>query len=53
MLATGAVSEAAAMLVKDVGGKVLECCFVHELATLGGRKRLEKHGLSVFTLWEN
>ena len=53
MLATGAVTEAAAMLVKDGGGKVLECCFVHELAVLGGRKRLEKHGLSVFTLWEN
>lgn len=53
MLATGAVSEAAAMLVKDVGGKLVECCFVHELAALGGRRRLEKHGLSVFTLWEN
>ena len=53
MLATGAVSEAAAMLVKDVGGKVVECCFVHELPALGGRKRMEKHGLSVFTLWEN
>jgi adenine phosphoribosyltransferase len=51
MLATGAVSEAAAMLVKDLGGKVAECCFVHELPALGGRKRLEKQGLSVFTLW--
>lgn len=53
MLATGAVSEAAAMLIKDVGGNLVECCFVHELAALGGRKRLEKHGLNVFTLWEN
>ena len=53
MLATGAISEAAAMLVKDIGGKVVECCFVHEIPALGGRKRLEKHGLSVFTLWEN
>jgi len=53
MLATGAVGEAAAMLIQDVGGKVVECCFVHELAALGGRKRLEKHGLSVFTLWEH
>jgi adenine phosphoribosyltransferase len=53
MLATGAVSEAAAMLIKDVGGSLVECCFVHELAALGGRKRLEKHGLTVFTLWEN
>ena len=53
MLATGAVSDAAAMLIKDVGGNLVECCFVHELAALGGRKRLEKHGLTVFTLWEN
>lgn len=53
MLATGAASEAAALLIKDVGGKVAECCFVHELSALGGRKRLEKQGLSVFTLWES
>jgi adenine phosphoribosyltransferase len=51
MLATGAVSEAAAMLIHDLGGKVIECCFIHELATLQGRIRLEKRGLSVFTLW--
>jgi len=53
MLATGAASEAATMLIKDVGGKVAECCFVHEIAALGGRRRLEKQGLSVFTLREN
>ena len=53
MLATGAISEAAALLVRDVGGKVVECCFVHELPSLGGRKRLEKQGLPVFTLWED
>jgi adenine phosphoribosyltransferase len=52
MLATGAVSEAAALLIKDLGGKVAECCYVHELAALGGRKRLEKHGLAVFALWK-
>ena len=51
MLATGAVSEAAAMLIQDLGGKVAECCFIHELATLEGRARLEKRGLSVYTLW--
>jgi len=28
MLATGAVSEAASMLIKEVGGNVVECCFV-------------------------
>ena len=53
MLATGAVSEAAAMLISDVGGKVAECCFIHELAALEGRVRLEKRGLSVFTLWSD
>jgi adenine phosphoribosyltransferase len=53
MLATGAVSEAAAMLIHDLGGKVAECCFIHELAALEGRVRLEKRGLSVFTLWSD
>jgi len=51
MLATGSVSEAAVRLIRDLGGKVAECCFVHELAALGGRKRLEAQGLQVFTLW--
>lgn len=51
MLATGALSEAAVNLIKDAGGKVLECCFAHELPSLGGRQRLEKAGLTVFTLW--
>lgn len=51
ILATGAVSETAAMLIHDLGAKVAECCFVHELAALGGRARLEKLGLNVFTLW--
>jgi len=53
MLATGAVSEAAALLIQDLGGKVAECCFIHELAALDGRGRLEKRGLSVFTLWSD
>jgi adenine phosphoribosyltransferase len=53
MLATGAVSEAAAMLIQDLGGKVAECCFIHELANLKGRARLEQRGLSVFTLWSD
>jgi len=51
MLATGAVSEAAVKLIKNLGGHVAECCFIHELASLEGRKRLEKQGLNVFTLW--
>ena len=51
MLATGSISEAAVNLIKNLGGNVAECCYVHELAKLGGRKRLEAQGLSVFTLW--
>ncbi len=53
MLATGAVSEAAVMLIHDAGGKVAECCFIHELAARKGRARLEQRGLSVFTLWSD
>lgn len=53
ILATGAVSEAAVKLIKDLGGHVAECCFVHELASHQGRKRLEAQGLSVFTLWKD
>jgi adenine phosphoribosyltransferase len=53
MLATGAVSETAAMLIQDLGGKVVECCFIHELAISEGRVRLEKRGLNVFTLWSD
>ena len=51
LLATGATSEAAVMLIHELGGKVAECCYVHELAALAGRARLEKRGLNVFTLW--
>lgn len=53
MLATGAVAETAAMLIRDLGGEVAECCFIHELASLEGRVRLEKRGLRVFTLWSD
>jgi len=53
MLATGAVSETAVMLIGELGGKVAECCFIHEAAALKGRERLEKRGLSVYTLWSD
>ncbi|OGA43064.1 MAG: hypothetical protein A3G25_10255 [Betaproteobacteria bacterium RIFCSPLOWO2_12_FULL_63_13] len=52
LLATGALSEAALMLVKDTGAEVVECCYVQEIVELGGRKRLEKRGLSVFSFFE-
>ena len=50
LIATGGTAEAAAMLIGKMGGEVIECCFVVDLPDIGGRKRLEKLGLKVFTL---
>ena len=52
LIATGGTAEAAAILIRKMGGEVLECCFVVDLPDIGGRKRLEKMGLKVFTLCE-
>ena len=52
LIATGGTAEAAATLIRKMGGNVLECCFVVDLPDVGGRKRLEKQGLKVFTLCE-
>jgi adenine phosphoribosyltransferase len=52
LVATGGTAEAAVRLVQEAGGEVTECCFVVELPELGGRKRLEGLGLSVFALVE-
>jgi adenine phosphoribosyltransferase len=52
LIATGGTAEAAATLIGKMGGEVIECCFVVDLPDIGGRKRLEKHGLKVFTLCE-
>ena len=43
LLATGGTSEAAAALVKRMGGKVVGFAFVAELSYLGGRKKLAGH----------
>lgn len=50
LLATGGTAQATVMLVRGLGGTVLECAFVIDLPDLGGRARLEKMGLPVFTL---
>ncbi|MDR1424400.1 MAG: adenine phosphoribosyltransferase [Azoarcus sp.] len=50
LLATGGTMEAAGALVRRAGGEILECAFVAELPALGGRERLEKLGLRVFSL---
>jgi adenine phosphoribosyltransferase len=52
LIATGGTAEAAATLIGKMGGQVIECCFVVDLPDIGGRKRLEKLGLKVFTLCE-
>jgi len=50
LIATGGTAEAAATLIRKMGGEIIECCFVVDLPDIGGRERLEKLGLKVFTL---
>jgi adenine phosphoribosyltransferase len=52
LVATGGTAEAASQLIQKMGGTVVECCFVIDLPDIGGRKRLEKRGLKVFSLCE-
>lgn len=52
LIATGGTAEAAAVLIAKLGGMVVECAFVIDLPDVGGRKRLEQKGYSVFSLCE-
>ncbi len=52
LVATGGTAEAASQLIQKMGGIVVECCFVIDLPDNGGRKRLERRGLKVFSLCE-
>lgn len=52
LIATGGTAEAAAALLVQAGGEIVECAFVIELPDLGGRRRLEAKGLGVFALCE-
>src|ERR1035437_4972275 len=52
LIATGGTAEAAVKLIEDMGGIVVECCFVIDLPDIGGRARLEKAGQKVFALCE-
>jgi adenine phosphoribosyltransferase len=52
LIATGGTASAAAQLIRDAGGEIVECCFVIDLPDLGGRKRLEAMGLPVFAMIE-
>ena len=52
LIATGGTAEAACTLIKKMGGKIIECCFIIDLPDIGGRARLEKLGQKVFALCE-
>jgi adenine phosphoribosyltransferase len=52
LIATGGTAEAACTLIKKIGGEVHECCFVIDLPELGGRKRLERAGFTVYSICE-
>jgi adenine phosphoribosyltransferase len=50
LIATGGTAEAAVHLIRALGGEVVECTFVIDLPDLGGTRRLEDLGLTVFSL---
>jgi adenine phosphoribosyltransferase len=52
LLATGGTALAAARLVEKLGGKVVEMAFIVDLPDVGGRKRLEAEGYTIFALCE-
>ncbi len=52
LIATGGTAEAATNLISNVGGELIECCFVIDLPDLGGSKKLQKLGHKVFSLCE-
>ncbi|HET9275532.1 MAG TPA: adenine phosphoribosyltransferase [Gemmatimonadales bacterium] len=52
LIATGGTAGAAIHLVEEMGGEVVEACFLIDLPDLGGRRRLEERGHRVFALME-
>lgn len=52
LLATGGTAMAAANLVKKLRGEILEIAFIIDLPDLGGRKKLEAAGYSVYAQTE-
>ena len=50
LIATAGTAMAAANLVRQLGGNIIECAFIIELPDLKGREKLEKMGLKVFSL---
>lgn len=52
LLATGGTSLAGAKLVEKLGGSVVELTFIVDLPDVGGRKKIEEAGYSMFFLCE-
>ena len=52
LIATGGTALATLGLLRQAGAEIVGCSFVVDLPDLGGRKRLEKEGVSVLTLVE-
>ncbi|MDO8500587.1 MAG: adenine phosphoribosyltransferase [Gemmatimonadaceae bacterium] len=52
LVATGGTASAAAQLIDQTGGDLVELCFIIDLPDLGGRKKLEAEGRKVFHLME-
>jgi adenine phosphoribosyltransferase len=52
LLATGGTSIAAAKLVEQLGGKVVELAFIVDLPDVGGREKIQKEGYSLYYLCE-
>lgn len=52
LLATGGTAIAAAKLIEQLGGNVVEIAFIVDLPDVGGRKNIEKNGYKMFHLVE-
>lgn len=49
-LATGGTIEATVKLIRRLGGEVTDAAFIINLFDLGGEQRLEKQGLTCYSL---
>ena len=50
LIATGGTAEAAVKVLRSLGGELLAACFIIDLPSLGGARRLEALGVPVRTL---
>lgn len=48
LLATGGTANAAAKLVRKLGGEIIELAFIVDLPDLGGKKKLEQAGYNIY-----